>query len=260
MSRSHKKKVPAVYWDFFFYGVYYRQTLAMYDLHMERVVLITGSTRGIGLAAATEFLKNADKVVIFCRHETHVDEAVERLSGSGGEILSLTGDVRELADVRRIVAATVERFGHIDILINNAGAAVWKPIEEQTENDYHEVMDTNFKGSWLFTREVVPLMKEQRRGTVIQVSSGLGEKGAKNYSVYSPSKFALNGLTEAMADEIPDLTFYSVLPGAVNTKLHLDIHPWEDGNDMMQPEHIGQEIFTLAEGKKRSGYKLKVYR
>lgn len=226
---------------------------------MSRSIIITGSSRGIGEATAAEFLKNGDQVVIFCRHQKHINTTTKRLKGLGGELLPLTGDVRELKDIRRIVKATMDRFGRIDILINNAGAAVWKPIEEHSEEDYHLVMDTNFKGSWLFTREVIPTMKKQGQGMIIQISSGLGEQGKKNYSVYSPSKFALIGLTEVMADEVPDLTFYAVLPGAVNTKLHLDLHPWEEGSKMMQPDYIGQKIFKLAEGEKPNGYKLKIY-
>lgn len=231
---------------------------------MNRVVIITGSTRGIGLATAKEFIKNDDYVVIFCRHQNHVEQATKELKmhGSPDHILSLVGDVRNLNDVRNVIKATLRSFGRIDLLINNAGIGLFKTIEETTEQEWDDVLEINLKGQFLFAQAVLPIMKKQNVGTIINISSGLGEHASAKYGAYATSKFGILGLTEVLADENKEnkIKVYAVLPGGVNTKLHLDMHPDEDGNKMMQPEHIGKKIFELAEGKKETGFKLKVYR
>ncbi|MBT6253644.1 SDR family oxidoreductase [Candidatus Uhrbacteria bacterium] len=226
-----------------------------------RTVIVTGSTSGIGEATAAEFLKNGDNVVIFSPHQGDVDGATERLSGLEGELLSLVGDVRDIRDIKHIVKSTMQKFGRIDVLINNAGIAIWKPIEEHTDKDFDLMMDVNIKGPWMFIREVVPIMKDQGYGIVIQISSIRGEIGSKNYSVYSPSKFALIGLTQSLADEIQEgIRFYSVLPAGTHTPLHMSVHPWKDPDKLMTPEYLGGKIFKLSRGKKPSGFALRVYK
>lgn len=231
---------------------------------MRRVVLITGSSRGIGLATAAEFLKHRDKAVIFCRHKDHVDEARGELEqfGDSKDILSLVGDVRKMSDVKRIVEETLKTFGRIDVLVNNAGIAVWKLIEETSEEEWNDVLDINLKGHFLFMREVVPLMKKQKSGIIINISSGLGVRGAEKYSAYVSSKFGIIGLTQVVADEVKKtgIRVYAVLPGAVATKLHLDIHPWEDPTRMMTPEYVAEKIFQVADGTKKSGSSIEVYK
>ncbi len=228
-----------------------------------RVALITGSSRGIGLATAEEFLKNGDNVVLFCRHEGHVAAAKEKLNqiGPRKNILDLVGDVRNYRDVQRIVAESLKKFGRIDVLVNNAGVAIWKSIEETSETEWDEVLATNLKGQFLFLREVLPLMKKQKSGVVINISSGLGVQGEAKYSAYASSKFGIIGLTEVAADENKNtnLKIYAVLPGAVATKLHLDLHPWEDPSNMMTPAYVAKKILALAEGKKKTGELVEVY-
>jgi NAD(P)-dependent dehydrogenase (short-subunit alcohol dehydrogenase family) len=229
-----------------------------------RVVLITGATRGIGLATAAEFVKNGDRVVIGCRHQKHVRQALSRLRnwGTPENLLGLAGDVRKSAAVQGIVHHALLKFGRIDILINNAGMAVWKPVEETEEKEWDEVLDTNLKGPFLFTRQVVPIMKAQGKGIIINVSSELGVVGQAGFAAYSASKFGLVGLTQVVAEELQDspLRVYAVLPGGVATKLHLDIHPWEDPAGLMTPQYVARKIFRLAQGKKRSGTLLRVSR
>lgn len=231
---------------------------------MNRVVIITGSTRGIGLATAKEFIKNDDYVVIFCRHQHHVESATKELKthGSPDHILSLVGDVKNSNDIKQVIKATLRSFGRIDILINNAGIGLFKTIDDTTEQEWDEVLNINLKGQYICAKEVLPVMRKQKIGTIINISSGLGESASAKYGAYASSKFGILGFTEVLTDEVKDdnIKVYAVMPGGVNTKLHLDMHPWEDGSKMMQPEYIGKKIFDLAEGKKDSGFKLKIYR
>lgn len=231
---------------------------------MNRVAIITGSTRGIGLATAKEFLKDGDYVVVFCRHQNHVEQVMRdlKMHSSPDHILPLVGDVRSSADVRQIIKATMRSFGRVDVLVNNAGIGLFKTVEETSEQEWDEVLNINLKGQFLFAKEVLPIMRKQQVGTIINISSGLGERASEKYGAYASSKFGVLGLTEVLTDETKneEIKIYAVLPGGVNTKLHLDMHPGEDGSKMMQPEYIAKKIFDLSQGKKDNGYKLKIYR
>lgn len=230
---------------------------------MNRVVLITGSTRGIGLATAQEFLNAKDKVVIFCRHIEHVRQAFNSLRSVSKteDVLATIGDVRQREDAERIVSETVDRFGKIDILVNNAGVALHELIENINEVKFDEVVETNLKGAFLFTRQVVPLMKAQHSGVIINVSSGLGVKGDYKYSVYSATKFALIGLGESVAAEVVGfgIKVYAVLPGGVNTKLFRDIYPDVNPGDLIQPEEVAKTILKAAEGGEEQGQRFQVF-
>jgi len=231
---------------------------------MNRTVVITGSTRGIGFATAMEFLRNGDQVVVFCRHQGHVKEATDRLRrlADSERVLGLVGDVRKAEDAKRIVRRCLHRFGRLDVLVNNAGIAAYKEIERTTEKQWGEILDTNLKGTFLFLRTVLPVMKKQGSGIVINVSSLLGITGLGNFSAYCASKFGVIGLTQSVADETAGtgVRIYAVLPGAVATdlsrKLNLDMQP----SELLKPEGVATRIFRLAEGKKRSGQSIEVYR
>jgi 3-oxoacyl-[acyl-carrier protein] reductase len=230
---------------------------------MRGVVLITGSTRGIGLATAAEFLKNGDGVVVFCRHRDHAVRAKEHLVSLGPpeNILTLAGDVRKEADVKRIVGQGLKHFGRIDILINNAGIAAYKPLVETSEREWNDIIDTNLKGTFLFIRQIVPVMKKQGGGIIINISSALGVEGEANFSAYCASKFGVIGLTQVVADETREsgIRVYAVLPWAVNTTLlsgiDLEIQP----SEMLAPDYVAGRIFEAARGKRKSGILFKVY-
>jgi 3-oxoacyl-[acyl-carrier protein] reductase len=230
---------------------------------MDRIVMITGSTRGIGFSTAAEFLKNGDRVAIFCRHKEHVTKALRYLAGLGERqnIFGLVGDVRRARDVKRIVAQCLKHFGRIDILINNAGIAAYKEIEETSEKDWNDILDTNLKGCFLFMRQVIPVMKKQGKGIIINISSGLGVSGEAKFSAYCASKFGVIGLTQSVADEMAGtgLWVYAVLPGAVNTKLISDIGLEMDPSERLAPEYVAKKIFKLAEGRRKSGQSVTVY-
>ena len=230
---------------------------------MNRIVAITGSTRGIGFSTAAEFLKGGDRVVVFCRHQEHVTKAMSQLTGFGERenIFGVVGDVRRERDVKRMVARCLKHFGRIDVLVNNAGVAAYKEIEEITQKVWDDILDTNLKGCFLFMRQVIPVMKKQGKGIIINISSGLGVAGEAKFSAYCASKFGVIGLTQSLADEMADtgIRIYAVLPGAVNTKLNWDLDLGMDPSELLAPEYVAEKIFRLAEGKRRSGQSVSVY-
>jgi 3-oxoacyl-[acyl-carrier protein] reductase len=230
---------------------------------MDRIVIITGSTRGIGYATAAEFLKHGDRVVIFCRHEEHVNEAVQTLSSIGKkeQVLGLVGDVRKRKDVERIMNECLERFGRIDILVKNAGVAAYKPIEATTDEEWNRIIDTNLKGTFLFLRHILPVMKQQKTGIIINVSSGLGVEGMAGFSAYCASKFGVIGLTQVAADELAGsgVRVYAVLPGAVDTTLIADSGLEIAPSDLLKPAYLARRIFAAAVGREKSGTLIEVY-
>jgi 3-oxoacyl-[acyl-carrier protein] reductase len=230
---------------------------------MKRVVIITGATRGIGLATAAEFVKNGDSVVILCRHREHVLKAKKELASFGHpeDILALTADVRKETDVNRIVRQCVKNLGRIDVLVNNAGIAAYKPIEETSKEEWDDIIDTNLTGTFLFMRQVLPVMKIQGSGIVINISSALGRQGEANFSAYCASKFGVIGLTQAIADETgrSGIRIYAVLPWAVNTTLLRDSDLGLDPSEILTPEYVAGRIFEAAQGRKKSGALFEVY-
>jgi 3-oxoacyl-[acyl-carrier protein] reductase len=230
---------------------------------MRRVVLITGATRGIGLATAARFLGDGDRIAIFCRHRGHGLEAKKQIASPGPSenILTFAGDVRKEKDVKRIVAQCLKHFGRIDVLINNAAIAVYKSLEETSEREWDEILDTNLKGTFLLIREVVPVMKKQGSGVIINISSALGVEGEANFSAYCASKFGVIGLTQVVADETREtgIKVYAVLPWAVNTTLlsgsDLEIAP----SELLEPEYVAGRIFKAAGGKRKSGTLFEIY-
>jgi NAD(P)-dependent dehydrogenase (short-subunit alcohol dehydrogenase family) len=146
-------------------------------------------------------------------------------------------------------------------LINNAGTGALNPIEKTSEKEWDDVLDTNLKGPFLFMRQVIPIMKKQGKGIIINISSGLGVVGMANLSAYCASKFGVIGLTQVAADETTNsgIKVYAVLPGAVNTQLIRGSGFDLDPSTLMTPEHVAERIFKLAEGAEKSGRSIEVY-
>jgi 3alpha(or 20beta)-hydroxysteroid dehydrogenase len=230
---------------------------------VKRIVLITGSTRGIGFSAAAEFLRQGDRVAILCRHQRHVDEAVRDLSSVGKEedVLGLVGDVRKPSDIAAVMDRCLDHYGRLDVLVNNAGVAVYKPIASTTDGDWDRIIDTNLKGTFLFLRRAVETMRKQGKGIIINISSGLGVEGLAGFSAYCASKFGVVGLTKAVSDELAGsgVKIYAVLPGAVDTTLIADSGLEIDPSELLKPDYLGRRIVRAAAGKEESGTLIEVY-
>ncbi|MCE5265152.1 MAG: SDR family oxidoreductase [Deltaproteobacteria bacterium] len=230
---------------------------------MKRSVLISGSTRGIGLATAAEFLRHGDRVTVLCRHRKHVDQAVRDLSSVAekGDVFGVVGDVRTPSDVAAMTDQCLKRFGKLDILVNNAGVAVYKPIAATTDDDLNRIIDTNLKGTFLLLRQAASVMGRQKQGIIINISSGLGVEGMAGFSAYCASKFGVVGLTKAMADELggTGIRIYAVLPGAVDTGLVADSGLRIDHSELLRPEYLGRRIVEVAEGGYEPGTLIDVY-
>ena len=186
----------------------------------DKVVLITGSTRGIGNAIAREFIKNSAKVVI-CGSKLEnatkaVNNIIEELNISKDNILPVGINMKDNSDIKRVVDEVINKWGRIDVLINNAGITSNVSLLDSTDDEFREMFDINFFGVVSLTREVVKYMKDNG-GSIINTSSMVGTYGGRNQSAYASSKFAINGLTKSLAKELGmnNIRVNAVSPGVV---------------------------------------------
>jgi len=164
-----------------------------------QTALITGGSKGIGKAICLALAKEGANVVIAARNESEIKGTIDKLKAMGSKALAIRTDVRSEEDVRRLISMTIDKCGRLDILINNAGVAYKKRLEETTLEEYDKIMDTNLKGVFLCTKYAIPYIRESKNGKIINISSVGGLHGLPDFSVYCASKFGVNGITESIA-------------------------------------------------------------
>jgi NAD(P)-dependent dehydrogenase (short-subunit alcohol dehydrogenase family) len=219
-----------------------------------KVALITGGSRGIGKALAAAYALEGARVVICARSEPAIDRAVMEIRNRGGEIYGVAGDVGSVNDARRIVRSAADARGVIDILVNNAsllGPRV--PIADYPSSAWEEVVRVNLTGVFLMTQEVLRLMIPRRQGSIINISSGVGRVGKARWGAYAASKFAVEGFTQVLAEELKELGIRvnAVNPGATRTDMRAAAYPDEDPLTLKAPEAIAPVLVYLASDASR---------
>jgi NAD(P)-dependent dehydrogenase (short-subunit alcohol dehydrogenase family) len=189
-----------------------------------RVALITGAARGLGLAAAERFLAGGARVVVNVRRPEQAAAAAARLGESGGgeRVLVLPGDVASSATVRAMVAQALDRFGRLDVLVNNAAAAFSTRFEQIGEEEWRRAVDVNLTAAFLCIQAALPAMKANGYGRVVNLSSTAGKSvSTLGGAHYTASKAGLLGLTRAAAKELGPygVTVNAVCPGLIDTEL-----------------------------------------
>ncbi len=166
-----------------------------------RVAIVTGSSRGIGLGIARGFAREGADVVITSRHEESLAGPAEEMRGVGARVLSLVVDVAKPEDVERMVSRTMEEFGRIDVLVNNAGMPMVEPSEELALEKWQQTVDTNLTGSFLCAQAVGRVMLQQGSGSIINIASLTSYLGIPMRTAYSVTKSGVLGLTRTLASE-----------------------------------------------------------
>lgn len=189
----------------------------------KKVAIITGGSRGIGAAAAVLFAKaGANVVITYTKNEKSAKEVVEEVKKEGRTCLAVKADVSKQKNAIKVVKETLKKFGRIDILVNNAGIWTYGKIGEMSEKVWKETMAVNLDGMFFMTNAVVPYMKKQRSGKIINISSTAGQRGEAEHSHYAASKGGMISFTKSIATELGpyNINVNSVAPGWVDTDLN----------------------------------------
>lgn len=211
-----------------------------------RGAIVTGGGTGIGRAVAVAMAREGARVVVCGRRREPLDSAVEAIKEAGGEGLAVQADVSQAGDVRRLVDTAVAAYRTVDILINNAGIGCGRQIHEHDIEDWERVMAVNLDGPFLMARAVLPLMRKQRRGEIVNIGSESGLEYYEGNGAYGVAKHALNALSEFIQRENQTLGIRvnTICPGMVITEL-TEGEPGLNQAKCLYPEDIADLVIWL---------------
>jgi NAD(P)-dependent dehydrogenase (short-subunit alcohol dehydrogenase family) len=191
----------------------------MTELLTDKVCIITGAGKGFGKAIAKKFADNGAKLALITRSQSDIDDLYREFYGYENKLLAICGDVSDQDTVNSFVAEVKNKFGRIDVLVNNAGMRFRKKFEEITLEEFSLVLSVNVVSMFMLCKAVMPTMVEQRTGKIINISSVVGTLGLPELSAYATSKAAIIGLTKALSVEYGEsnIQVNAIAPGFCKT-------------------------------------------
>ena len=211
----------------------------------EKIALITGANRGIGRGIAEAFAAEGAALILTARDAALLNETAEALKRSGAEVLAVSADVTEEKQVQELFRQAMERFGRLDVLVNNAGTfSGYAPIDEMSVESWDWLMAVNLRGPFLCTREAFRIMKRQRSGRIINIGSIASQRVRPKSAAYSTSKHGLWGLTQVTALEGREhgISCGILHPGNVMVEKRVG-----ESEPMMSPDEIAMAAVAIAE-------------
>ncbi len=207
------------------------------------VSIVTGASKGLGRAFTEALIARGGRVAGLARRSAHLEEVTRAL---GDSFLPLACDVRDLTAVQDAVRTAEKTFGRIDVLINNAGVGRFGPIDAIGKDEWDEVIATNVTGVYHLTREVVPIMKRQGSGHIVNIASIAGLLGNPELSAYNASKFAVRGMSEALFKELREfgIKVSAVFPGSVETSFE---HSGSVATNKMAAAEVAEVVMFVLE-------------
>ncbi|MGI8865345.1 MAG: SDR family NAD(P)-dependent oxidoreductase [Rubrobacteraceae bacterium] len=226
----------------------------------DKVIVVTGASQGLGKALSLAFAEAGAKLVVNSRSEESITPIAQEAETLGAEVLAVAADISDGADAQRLIDATVDRFGGIDVLINNAGVLGPRvAIEEYPEDEWRKVIDANLTGPYLISRAAIPHLSEG--ASIINLVSGVSVEGRPEWGAYSVSKFGIEGLTQILAAELQErgIRVNAVDPGGMRTDMRAAAYPDEDPQSRIAPEENTAVFLYLAsdESKDVTGQRFK---
>lgn len=216
---------------------------------MARTCVITGASRGIGLAIAQRFAAANYDLVIAARKSGPLSEAAEALRAGGAEIEALPVDIATPRGARELIDVALDRFGRLDVLVNNAGIAPLCPIEQMSDEDFEAVMRINTAGVFYPTRAAFAAMRAGGGGTIVNISSLASINPYPGFAVYGATKAWVNLFTKAIAGEGKPhgIRVYSIAPGAVETPLLRSLFPDFPAEQAIAPDEVAAAVAAVCE-------------
>ncbi len=186
-----------------------------------KVAIVTGGTKGIGLEIVRLFKKNKAEVILFGSKKETVDKAINELKEEGLNVIGYYPNLNNPSDVNKVIKEINDKYGHIDILVNNAGISSNTSIEDTTYEDFTKIIDININAIFNVSKEVIPYMKENNKGVILNTSSMVSITGQPKGIGYPTSKTAVNGFTLSLARELAPfkIRVNAVAPGITNTDM-----------------------------------------
>lgn len=217
-----------------------------------KIALITGASRGIGLAIARSLAGLGAKVALCARDSKKLETAAAGLKQAGASVVAIRADVRSADEIASLVRETERSLGPIEILVNNAGIGYFAPVQEASEANWDAVLDTNLKAVFLLSKAVAPGMIQRRGGHIINIGSLSGKSAFAGGAIYCASKWGLLGLTQCMAEDLRPhgVRVSAVLPGSVATDF--SPHTGKDTSKMLQPEDVAHAVESIVTQAPRS--------
>ena len=209
------------------------------------VALITGASRGIGRAIALKFAREGIAIALVGRDKSALQETANLIKkGNDQPTLQIQADLRNVQQVESIVEKTTDKWGRIDVLVNNAGVMYQKPFEELGREEVQEMLDVNLRAVILLAQKALPYIKKQENGAIINIASLAGKNPVKNGTVYAATKWALRGFAASLMLEVrqDDVRVITIFPGSVDTDLNRGSALRRD--TMMQPDDVAHAAFS----------------
>jgi 3-oxoacyl-[acyl-carrier protein] reductase len=216
------------------------------------VAIVTGGSKGIGLAIARGFLDRGMQVTISARQHGDLAAAARALAG-GDRLHTVCADVRNAADAQLVVDDTVKRFGGLDVLVNNAGIGKFAHVADMSVDDWRQIIETNLTGVFFCTRAAIPPMKARGAGFIINISSLAGKNPFVGGAAYCASKAGLNAFSEALMQEVrhDNIRVSYVLPGSVSTGFG-DRGSSGEADWKLSPDDVARVVLDLVAHDPRS--------
>ncbi len=214
----------------------------------DKVAIVTGSSRGIGRSIALMLASYGAKVVLAARDKDNLEILQAEIKSLGGEALCVPTDMSLEEDIKHLVSQTINTFGGLDIVINNAGLGIYDAVEKTSTETWDKLLNINARGPFILCRETIPHLRKQERSFIVNVSSVVGVRGYPNQAAYTASKHALMGFSKALAKEVQSdgIRVHVLLPGGVDTDMLSLARPDLDKSVLMKPEEIAQWVLFLV--------------
>ena len=224
-----------------------------------KTAIVTGGTRGIGRAISLRLLAEGARVAVCGSRQKSVDDAIEFLSPKG-QVFGMAADVSKLEDVRNFVGAVIERFGAVDILINNAGAGIFRSVTDLSPEEWQRMIGLNLTGAYYCCHEILPIFRQAGGGDLVNISSLAGKNAFAGGAGYNATKFGLNGFSEALMLDYRNegIRVSTIMPGSVDTDFGRnqsvsDRYGKGDGNAWkIAPDDIAEIVLTVLAMPRRT--------